>query len=211
MLLGAAIGAIGGWFALLVSQRFIKTYQTAPALSWTSVHRLLTILGAGLFGGGLAWVANDARVFLAVMSFFFLLLTLTLVDFAVRRLPNKLILALLAWAMIQIGLFGLPSIRAALLGMAANGLLMLIIAIVGRGAMGMGDVKLEVALGAILGFPLGLYALFWGIMFGGLAALFLLISRRAGLKSSFAYGPYLALGGLLVYLGMFELLPWQLF
>jgi len=56
-----------------------------------------------------------------------------------------------------------------------------------------------------------LYALFWGIMFGGLAALLLLVSRRASLKSSFAYGPYLALGGLLIYLSLFQLSPWPSF
>ncbi len=209
--LGASVGALTGWSALFVARYFIDVYQTTPKKTWTQRQRVLTILGAMIFGGSLAWAANDSLTFLAVMIFFLLLLILTLVDFAVRRIPNKLILVLLIWAAIQISVFGQPSIRAALLGLLANGFFMLIIAIVGRGAMGMGDVKLEAALGAILGFPLGLYALFWGIMFGGIAALLLLVSRRAGLKSSFAYGPYLALGGLLIYLSLFQLSLWPFF
>ena len=60
--------------------------------------------------------------------------------------------------------------------------------------MGIGDVKLAAAGGALLGYPLILRGLFWGILAGGCAALLLLASRRITRKSHIAYGPYLALG-----------------
>lgn len=41
-------------------------------------------------------------------------------------------------------------------------------------------------------------ALLYGIIAGGFAALLLLLLRRAERKSAFAYGPYLALGAVIV-------------
>jgi prepilin signal peptidase PulO-like enzyme (type II secretory pathway) len=77
----------------------------------------------------------------------------------------------------------------------------------GRGALGIGDVKLEAAAGALLGFPVALAAIFAGILAGGVAAIFLLLIRRAGRKDTFAYGPYLALGAWLVYTRVLGLWP----
>ena len=73
--------------------------------------------------------------------------------------------------------------------------------------MGAGDVKLVAGLGGILGYPLILYGVFWGILFGGAAALVLLVTRRVGRKDPMAYGPYLALGGWLVWTVALGLLP----
>jgi leader peptidase (prepilin peptidase)/N-methyltransferase len=46
-----------------------------------------------------------------------------------------------------------------------------------------------------------------GIMAGGVAAAVLLLTRRAGRKDAFAYGPYLALGAWLVYTRVLGLWP----
>lgn len=71
----------------------------------------------------------------------------------------------------------------------------------------MGDVKLAAALGALVGFPYVIPALMAGILLGGIAALILLLSRRVGRKDYIAYGPYLALGGWLVYVQV--MLQWM--
>ena len=71
----------------------------------------------------------------------------------------------------------------------------------------MGDVKLEAAAGALLGYPAVLAALFLGVLAGGVAAAFLLLTHRAGRKDAFAYGPYLALGAWLVYTRVLGLWP----
>ena len=49
-----------------------------------------------------------------------------------------------------------------------------------------GDVKLAAALGALLGYPLVLPGLVLGVIAGGLAALLLLLTRRAGRKDAMA-------------------------
>jgi leader peptidase (prepilin peptidase)/N-methyltransferase len=80
-------------------------------------------------------------------------------------------------------------------GLAAFALL----AALSKGGLGMGDAYLVGLLGLMLGSSL-VFALLAGAVAGSLAALALVLSRRASLQSSFAYGPYLALGASLAIL-----------
>ncbi len=82
---------------------------------------------------------------------------------------------------------------ATLIAAVAAFAVFLVLAVAVRGGMGMGDVKLAGLIGLLLGraTPGGLIA---GVVAGGLAASLLLLSGRAGRRSTFAYGPYLALG-----------------
>jgi len=129
------------------------------------------------------------------------LVVITLVDLEVRRIPNALSLALMLWTLVQVLWLGRPTLAAAALGMLVGGALFVLIALVERGAMGPGDVKLAAALGALLAYPLILHALFWGVLAAAGAALVLLVTRRAGRKDTMAYSPYLALGGWVVWMG----------
>jgi prepilin signal peptidase PulO-like enzyme (type II secretory pathway) len=68
-------------------------------------------------------------------------------------------------------------------------------------ALGFGDVKFAVFMGFLLG-PLGtINALFLGVFAAGLFAIGLIIWRRS-MKGSLAYGPFLALGTLIVLFQM---------
>jgi leader peptidase (prepilin peptidase)/N-methyltransferase len=152
-----------------------------------------------LWGALTGWRSSGLDVTVSVLVVTGLLLAISLVDFSVRRIPNHLVLALMGWAVIQVLWIGQPTPLAGALGLGAGAALFLVIAVVGRGAMGAGDVKLAAALGAVLGFPLVFKGLFWGIVAGGVAALALLLTRRAGRKDMMAYGPWLALGAWVVW------------
>ncbi len=66
----------------------------------------------------------------------------------------------------------------------------------GRVPLGMGDVKLALLLGAMLGFHRIFFTLFWGIILGGGVTLILLLSRRVGRGTALPYGQYLAISGI---------------
>ena len=73
---------------------------------------------------------------------------------------------------------------------------MFILAIISRGAMGGGDVKLMAALGVWLGL-LGVgQTFFYGIIAGGVGAVGMLLFSKKGRKDFFAFGPYLCLGSI---------------
>lgn len=86
-----------------------------------------------------------------------------------------------------------------LLGAATGFVLLLVIAIVSKGGMGFGDVKLYALLGLVLGFKLVLLSFFFstllGAVIGGLALLFKIVKR----KQPIPFGPFIAAGTLTAY------------
>lgn len=115
-------------------------------------------------------------------------------DVESRRLPNWITLPTAAIAVALRAVFERSSlIEVVVAGLAAFAIFW-VIALAARGGLGMGDVKLAGMLGFLLGSAV-LPALVVGVAAGGVWSAILLLSRRAGLRSSFAYGPFLALGG----------------
>ena len=83
-------------------------------------------------------------------------------------------------------------VLSALLGGAIGFGLILIPYLISRGGMGGGDVKLAGLIGLVTGFPLVFFALFLGILGGGLVAIALLISGVKSRKEPIPFGPFLA-------------------
>lgn len=103
------------------------------------------------------------------------------------------------WLSLPAGVPAPPGpLEAIVTGLAAGGALLLL-AVILRGSIFGGDVKLAAALGVWLGAGYTPAALAIGFLQGGGAALLLLLTGVKGRQDYFAYGPYLALGGLIVH------------
>lgn len=85
-----------------------------------------------------------------------------------------------------------------------GGMVFLILAVMTRGGIGGGDIKLVVALGLWLGTGRLLAACMLGIIAGGLGAALLLLTKKIGRKEYFPYGPYFAVAAMIVYVLMYE-------
>ncbi|MCX6004166.1 MAG: A24 family peptidase [Chloroflexi bacterium] len=96
------------------------------------------------------------------------------------------------------------------LGGVTGFILLLVVALIFRGGMGGGDIKLAGLMGMVMGFPLILVALFLGIMGGGLIAAFLLIARLKGRKETIPFGPFLCLASIAALFWGKDLLIWYL-
>ena len=142
--------------------------------------------------------ATPAVLVVAWLYTVYLLATLV-IDFETSRVLNVMLGPAAVIVLALSFLPGMPGPLAALLGGAAGFGGFLVLFLIGRGrAMGFGDVKLAWLIGLMLGYPAVVPALALGIVLGGLAALALLIARKAGRKSYIAYAPYLCLGALVV-------------
>jgi len=194
-LIGAVLGAVVWRAAGLFAGRF-QPERIVGGL--TSLPAAVTLAGMAAWGAVVACGAANLAQAASALVVVAVLAAIALTDLQVRQIPNALVLALLAWAAVQVVAFGRPAAQSAGLGLLAGGGLFVVIALISRGAMGAGDVKLAAALGAVFGWPVILPVLLYGIIAGGVAALILLVTRRAGRKSFFAYGPYLALGAAVV-------------
>jgi len=126
---------------------------------------------------------------------------LAFIDLRHKRLPNVLtlrsamaIVALLALDAIP---DGWPDLLLALECGAALFTLYLLMNLLTRGAMGMGDVKLALSIGLLAGY-LGWFhvvlATLIAFLVGGVISAVLLVSRRAGRRSTIPFGPFMLLG-----------------
>lgn len=142
---------------------------------------------------------------------FSLLLVVAMIDLYHRIIPDGV---LIAGTIIGLPLAGLQSIASLVNGVigfiAAGGLIMLLIAVVSKGGMGGGDIKLSAVMGQYPGRQGVLAALLIAFPGGGLFGLFLLLTGRRGRKDAVPFGPFLAPGGAAAVLWGGELLAWYM-
>ena len=93
-------------------------------------------------------------------------------------------------------------------GGAAGLVIMLIVFLLARGGMGMGDVKMAALIGLITGFPNVLVALFLSIMAGGFVAAGLLILGHKTRRQPIPFGPFLAIGTMVTIVWGSEIQYW---
>jgi leader peptidase (prepilin peptidase)/N-methyltransferase len=103
-----------------------------------------------------------------------------------------------------------PGIASAALGGVVGFAIFLLIALVSRGGMGWGDVKLAALIGLATGFPLVFVALIMGAILGGIVAVALLIARKRGRREMIPFGPFLAVAAMVTLLWGTNILGWYL-
>lgn len=128
-----------------------------------------------------------------IAAFFLLLITCT--DFEQQVIFDKMLLPFALFAPIAWLWLPLPYTDY-LLAAFAGGICFLLFAFLTHGGIGGGDIKLIFVLGLWLGPHLLLQTICIGLLFGGAAALILLLTKRKTAHSYFAYGPYFAISAL---------------
>jgi len=98
----------------------------------------------------------------------------------------------------------------AALGGAAGFAVFLLIALVSRGGMGWGDVKLAALMGLAIGFPLVFVAIIMAAILGGIVAVALMIAKKRTRRQTIPFGPFLALAAMVTLLWGSNILNWYL-
>jgi leader peptidase (prepilin peptidase) / N-methyltransferase len=150
---------------------------------------LLTVVRLGISPWDLASTAAVA-----------LLVWVAAIDIESRLIPNRLVVPasvlLLLVALLTDPGRALEHLLAAVVG----GLALLVLVLLRPGGLGMGDMKLTVLIGALLGAGV-LGALIIGFVLSGLVAIGLVVrDGRAALKRHLPLGPFLAAGAVLMLL-----------
>lgn len=124
-----------------------------------------------------------------------------LVFISIMDLEQQIILDKVLYCFFFCGLFFsffLPELFLnRLLAACSGGTILLILAIITRGAIGGGDIKLLFVLGFWLGMDKLLFTLFWGFISGGFISGLLLLFHLKKRHDTLAYGPYFAVGAIL--------------
>jgi leader peptidase (prepilin peptidase)/N-methyltransferase len=128
-----------------------------------------------------------------------LLVPITLIDLDYQIIPNKLTLIGAVAAVALVLATRSSDITEHLIAAAAAGGFLLVAALVYPAGMGMGDVKLAALLGAALGKSVAA-AVGVALLAGGVFALVVLAREGLGARrKAIPFGPFLALGALLVF------------
>jgi leader peptidase (prepilin peptidase)/N-methyltransferase len=199
----------------------IAWYDNVPVLSWLllrgrcrscgagiswrypAVELATALLVAGCFWRfGLGWGAAVAAFFCAV------LVVLAAIDLERLLVPNRIVLPAAAAVLVAQTLLH-PSVEWIVSGLGAS-LFLFVAALAYPAGMGMGDVKLALLIGFMLGrtVPIGMFAGFVSSLVPSLV-----LFARHGMKArkmKIPFAPFLALGGLVgLFLGH-PLLDWYL-
>lgn len=90
-------------------------------------------------------------------------------------------------------------IKSSAIGMTVYAGVFFLMALISRGGMGGGDVKLGAVIGAFAGWPGAGLAMIMASLLGGLWAVGLLLSGKAGRKTAVKFGPFMALVGFVAF------------
>jgi prepilin signal peptidase PulO-like enzyme (type II secretory pathway) len=101
-------------------------------------------------------------------------------------------------------------IAYAALGGAIGFGIFLLIAVVSRGGMGWGDVKLAALIGLATGFPMVFLAIIMAAILGGVVAVVLLATRRRGRREMIPFGPFLVVAAMVTLVWGSNILGWYL-
>ncbi len=123
------------------------------------------------------------------------------VDLDQRLLPDELTLPIIPIALLlnvtgHNPLVGNAVVAAIVVAVVVPGALYLLSVPFGVGAFGMGDVKLLVGVGLMLGLVRGFTGLLAGLLAAGIVLLLLLATKRIGRHTYVPFGPFLIFGAL---------------
>lgn len=196
----ALLGAAAGWFARWGSVTLARLEGLEPG------HRAWQVYGppvlAAVFFAVFAFDLGLGHLALLALRSVFVLVLVQVIFFDLehRLILDRVIFPSMALAAV-VSLFTQPWWAGLATGLGA-GALFLFLSIAGSTllraeVLGFGDVKLAAFMGFLLGWPAIVDACFIGVAVGAVAAVGVGIWKRS-MRATFAYGPYLALGALVM-------------
>jgi len=182
-------------------------------------------LGTGILFAFLYWSYGLGWELVVIAVYCCLFIVLLITDLEHNMLPNKIIYPGMVIALILAisgsifgfeleGVTGSSSrlwIINAVMGGGIGFLLLLIPALIYRGGMGGGDIKLAGLIGLVTGFPLVFVAMFLAIVSGGLAAAIMVLAKLKSRKDTMPFGPFLCLATIATLFWGSDLLNWLAF
>lgn len=149
---------------------------------------------AGLFAAAAARYDGHGIAPAVVAAYMALLVACAATDAISFRVPNAFTYPAILFAL-AVGMVAPGADRVSTLaGGLGLGFGFLVMAVLTRGGLGMGDVKMAAFAGFALGLLFGLVAMFVTALAGGAIALTLLVTRMRGRRDPIPYGPFIAIG-----------------
>jgi leader peptidase (prepilin peptidase)/N-methyltransferase len=205
-------------------QQAIRPWHNIPLLSYLLLKGCCASCHAPIswryplveFLCGLLYVVVYHHFGLSIQSVVLALLATSLIIVSFIDLAHKIIPDIITLPGIVAGLlasfFVTPGgFASSALGVVLGGGLFFLVAILSRGGMGGGDIKLIAMIGAFLGWRAVLVTIFLGALSGAMVGIGLMLLHKKGRKDPLPFGPFLALGALFAMVWGQDVLLWYLY
>lgn len=188
-------------------QRQIKSYDLIPVISFIILEGRCRFCNARI-----AWESFIIEILfgltaLALFRFYYMtpkslvlffalavLLCVFLIDLRTMEIPNELPVALLGLGIIDVFFSTDISLIDRGIGLIIISVPMFLLTLLVKNAFGGGDIKLIAGAGFLLGWPGVVFATFVGLIVGGGQGLYILLVKKQGKDTLFAFGPALSIG-----------------
>lgn len=159
----------------------------------------ITELATGLLFAFAMWKIGLTWELAVALLFISLLVIINVSDIAYMLIPDKILLFFLPLLIIGRLLSPLEPWWDSLVGAAIGFSILLLIAVISKGGMGGGDIKLFLLIGLVLGTIDTLLTLFLASFIGMIIGLIVLKISGKGRKTPVPFGPSIAIAAIIVY------------
>ena len=196
----------------------ITALENIPIVSWLALRGKCSACKApisprypiveavtGLLSAVLVWHFGSGWLGLASLAFAYFLISMTLIDYDTKTLPDDLTYPLL-WLGLLVNLNGtIVPLRDAVIGAMAGyvslwAVYWLFKLATGKEGMGYGDFKLLAALGAWMGWAMLPTIIILSSVVGAIVGISLIVFARRDRNNPIPFGPYLAAAGMIALL-----------
>lgn len=167
------------------------------------------------FTSGILYLTLYLKFGLSILFVIYALMASTLVVVALIDLDHKIIPniitlpGILAGLSLSLQLLPITPLTS-LLGVLIGGVLFYLIALISKGGMGGGDIKLIAMIGAFLGWHGALFTIFSSALLGAVVGIMLMVLGKKGRKDKVPFGPFLSFGAIVFMLSGDDLVQWYL-
>ena len=189
------------------SYLFLKGKCSGCGTKISSIYPIMELVTGILFVLSYAMLGFSGELIIAIL-FMSLLVIITVADIAYMLIPNKV---LLPFAIVLFGarlFIPLEPWWDSLLGALVGFGVLYLIAVVSKGGMGGGDIKLFFVLGLVLGTINTLVTLFLAALIGSIVGIILLKKSGKGRKTPIPFGPSIAMAAIISYFWGADFVNW---
>ena len=171
------------------------------------IYASVELVTALLFTVTPFWIGWSTELFLAY-GLISLLVIITVSDLSYMLIPNRVLLFFAVYFIFARFLVPMDPWYSPFIGAVGGFLLLLLIALVSKGGMGGGDIKLFAVLGLVFGYQELLVVFFFSTFFGTIIGVTALLTGKVKRKQHIPFGPSIAIGAILTYFYGERLLSW---
>jgi leader peptidase (prepilin peptidase) / N-methyltransferase len=204
-------------------KRTLSAFDLIPVLSYlffkgkcrtcsekvSAIYPTIELATGGLFAFALYKIGFTAEFLVAIM-FICLGMVIIVTDLTYMLIPNKILL-FFTFLIIPLRIFSpLTPWWDAIVGAGVGFLLLYIVAVVSKGGMGGGDVKLFGVLGLFVGLKGVLITFFLSTFLGAVVGILGLVTGKVKRKQAIPFGPFIIIAAFITYFFQGDIITWYM-